>query len=155
MERQYQFIRDFRLLLKKYHTERALAEVMAKSVSGSIETYYSIFLRYIIDPNRLNANFIEEFYKIFADDFDALRGRDVESVPTFLKDDMKGKTIFEMIELQKEAYVSLQGDMDRLIESYHTMVLGYKRSVHQYYQLLEYYEDALRKLNDESNESPE
>jgi hypothetical protein len=36
MERHNQFLRDFRLLLKKCHTERAIAEAMAKVVDGSI-----------------------------------------------------------------------------------------------------------------------
>jgi len=156
MERNNQFLEDLRLLLKKYLTEKALAEAMAKVVDGSIETYYSIFLRYIIDPNRINVQFVEDFYTIFQPDLDELRSRDQESiVPAFMKGDSKMKTVFEAIQFQKEAYAKLQENIEVLLQSYHRVLLGYKIGTHLYYQLLAKYEDNLRKFYDQSNDSPD
>lgn len=153
MERHNQFLRDFRLLLKKYLTEKAIAEAMAKVVDGSIETYYSIFLRYIIDPNRITVEFVEQFYKIFQADFDELRGTnlDPKGTPAIMKEDSKLKSVFEYINIQKENIFKYQQSLDQLLEHYHTLLLNHKTSTHLYYQLLCKYEEILKEFDDASD----
>jgi hypothetical protein len=157
MERHNQFLRDFRLLLKKYHTERAMAEAMAKVVEGTIETYYGIFLRYIVDPNRINVKFVEDFYKVFEADFDELRGTNIDpkGLAALLKDDSKLKSVFEYIKIQKEAIFSLRESLDQLLEHYHQLLLSHKTGTHLYYQLLVKYEEIMKEFGDQTDELAE
>lgn len=141
MEKYNQFLVDLRLLLKRYLTERAIAEAMVKVYGGNAETYILIFLRFILDPVRVDISFLEDFYTTFQNDLDEI-SRTGEEPPGWTELPM-GNDLLELIKFQKKNAKDLQEYADVALRVYHETLLNYRKMTHRYAQLLELLERAV------------
>jgi len=141
MEKYNQFLVDLRKLLKKYHSERAIAEAMVKIHGETADAYIRTFLRYIVDPLRVDVTFLEHFYTIFQEDLDELCNIS-EGSPQWAETPISGD-LRELIKFQVENGKDLVQQLDAYLRIYHETLISHKRTAHRYVEVLDLLERTL------------
>jgi molybdopterin-biosynthesis enzyme MoeA-like protein len=124
-----QLISDVRLLVyKKYHTKKAMSQVMAGMLQRDVANFYGVFIRCTGIPEAVTKGFMDSFYNLFQTELDTFKRNEVTQGTANTEESIHTERATYIEDLTKEND-GLRNTLYKVIENNTVLVLSNQKLV--------------------------